>query len=131
MNITYHVFSMVADDGIWVSSHVIEELINLFLGIFSQSCLLCGNVREGHEDSGVHCQCIVEEAANNLLDSFLSSFVKEWTVICWIRSLIVLAVIDRIGRKGTMLWFQKGATWAYRVSCFITYVGMERSTYCF
>jgi hypothetical protein len=99
---------MVADDGVWVNPHVIKELIHLFFGIFSQSCLLCGNVREGHEDSGVHCLYIVEEAANDLLDLFLSSFVEEWTVICWIRSLIVLVVIDRIGRKRTMLWFQRG-----------------------
>jgi hypothetical protein len=99
---------MVADDGIWVSPHVIEELIDLFLGIFSRSCLLCGNVREGHEYSGVHCPYIVEEAADDLLDSFLSSFVNQWTFICWTRSLIVLAVIDRIGREGTMLWFQRG-----------------------
>ncbi len=91
-----------------MSPHVIKELINSFLGIFSWSCLLCGNVREGHEDSGVYCPCIVEEAANDLLDSFLSSFVKEWTVICWTRSLIVLAIIYRIGRKGTILWFQRG-----------------------
>ncbi len=91
-----------------MSRHVIEELIGLFLDIFSRSCLLCGNVGEGHEDSWVHCLCIVEEAADNLLDSFLSSFIEEWTVICWIRSLIILAIIDRIGRKRTMLWFRRG-----------------------
>jgi hypothetical protein len=96
------------DDGVWVSPHVIKEVNDLFLGIFSRSCLLCGNVGEGHEDSGVHCPCIVEEAADDLLDSFLSSFLEEWTVICWTRSLIVLAIIDRIGRKGTVLWFQRG-----------------------
>ncbi len=80
-----------------MSPHVIKELINLFLGIFSWSCFLCGKFGEGHDDIGVHCPCIVEEAADNLLDSLLSSFVKEWTVICWNRSLIVLAIL---GEKG-------------------------------
>jgi hypothetical protein len=42
------------------------------------------------------------------LDSLFVGVVDEWTVICWIGGLIVLAVVDRIGREGTMLRLQRG-----------------------
>jgi hypothetical protein len=39
---------------------------------------------------------------------FFAGVVKEWTVICWIGGLIVLAIVDWIGQEGTMLRFQRG-----------------------
>ncbi len=55
----------------------------------------------------VDCPCIVQEASDDLLDSFFTGVIMEWTVICWIEGLIVLA-IDWIGQEGTMLRFQRG-----------------------
>jgi hypothetical protein len=51
---------------------------------------------------------IVQEAADDLLDSFFVGIVEEWTFFCWIGGLIVHALVDRIGQEGTMLRFQRG-----------------------
>ncbi len=42
-----------------------------------------------------------------MLYSLLAGVVEEWTVICRCWCLIVLAICNRIGRKGTMLWFDR------------------------
>ncbi len=85
--------------------HVVEELVNSFLGVFSGSRLLCGNVKKSHQYGGVDSTCIVKEATNNLLDAFFTSVVKEDTFIGRCGCLIVLSISNGIGGVGTMLWF--------------------------
>ncbi len=59
MNIEDHIRGRVTNFSIGMCPHVVEELIDLFLGVLCGCRLLCGNVREGHQDSHVDSLCIV------------------------------------------------------------------------
>jgi hypothetical protein len=41
------------------------------------------------------------------LYSILANVVKEWSVVCRCCCLIVLAICNKIGGKGSMLWFDR------------------------
>ncbi len=59
MNIEDHIGGTVANLSIGMCPHVVEELVDLFLGVLCGCSLLCGNGREGHKDSCVDGLCIV------------------------------------------------------------------------
>ncbi len=59
MDVEDHIGGTVANLSIRMCPHVVKELADLFLGVLCGCSLLCGNVREGHQDSHVDCSCIV------------------------------------------------------------------------
>ncbi len=59
MNVEDHIGGTVTNLSIRMCPHVVEKLVNLFLGVLGGCNLLCGNVREGHQDSRVDGSCIV------------------------------------------------------------------------
>jgi hypothetical protein len=105
MYIENHIGCMVLNCSIRMGLDVVEELVNLFLGVLSGGRLLCGNVGKSHQYGGVDSTCIVKEATNNLLHAFFTSVVEEGTFIGRCGYLIVYSESDGIGGVGTMLWY--------------------------
>ena len=75
MDIEDHVRSVVANFGIRMYGHVIKELVDTITRLFGGCALLGHNGRERHEDGRIDGAGVVEEAADNLLDTFLADFV--------------------------------------------------------
>jgi hypothetical protein len=103
MYVENHIGCTVSNRSIRMGPHVVEELVNLFLGVLSGGRLLCGNVRKNHQYGGVDSTCIVKEATDNLLGVFFTRIVKKGTFIGRCGRLIVFSVSDGIGGVGTML----------------------------
>ena len=59
MDVEDHIRGAVANLSIKMCPHVVEELVDLFLGVLCGCSLLCGNVRECHQDSHINGSCIV------------------------------------------------------------------------
>ncbi len=59
MNVEDHIRGTVTTFSIGVCPPVVKELVDLFLGVLCGCSLLCGNVREDHQDSRVDGSCIV------------------------------------------------------------------------
>ncbi len=59
MDIEDHIGGTVANLSIWMCPHVVKKLVDSFLDVLCGCSLLCGNVRESHQDSCVDDSCIV------------------------------------------------------------------------
>jgi hypothetical protein len=59
MDVEDHIGGTVTNLSIGMCPHVVQELVDLFLGVLCGRSLLCGNVREGHQDSPINGSCIV------------------------------------------------------------------------
>jgi hypothetical protein len=53
MYVENHIRCTVLNCSIRMGSHVVEELVNFFLGVLSGGQLLCGNVGKSHQYGGV------------------------------------------------------------------------------
>ena len=69
MDVEDHVGCSEANGGIWVSGTVVEELCNRKVGALGGTRLFVGNGAEGHEDGDINTAGIVEDGADNLLDT--------------------------------------------------------------
>ena len=59
MDVEDQIGGTVANLSIGMCPYVVKELVDSFLGVLCGCGLLCGNVREGHQDSHVNDSCIV------------------------------------------------------------------------
>ena len=81
MYVEDHVRSSVANFSIRMRGHVIKELGDTITCLFSGCALLGGNGRERHEDCRINGVGIVEEAADNFLDSLFAGFDQFGTCV--------------------------------------------------
>jgi hypothetical protein len=105
MYIETHIGCTVFNCSIRMGPHLVEELVNSFLGVLSRGRLLCGNVGKSNQYGGVDSTCTAKEASDNLLDAFFTHVVEEGTYIGRCGCLIVFSVSDGIGGVGTIMWF--------------------------
>ncbi len=59
MDVEDQIGGTVANLSIGMCPHVVKELGDSFLGVLCGRSLLCGNVREGYQDSHSNGLCIV------------------------------------------------------------------------
>lgn len=71
-----HVGGTESDFGVGVGGTVVEELVDGEIGVFCGFCLFVGNGAEGHQEGDVHTAGVVEDGANDLLDSSDAFFVE-------------------------------------------------------
>jgi hypothetical protein len=103
MDVENHIGGAVADLCIGMSPRIVKELVDSLLGVLSRCGLLSGAFGQCHEYCQIDGPCILQETTNNLFDAFLTSAIKERTVISWRRCLSILAIHGGIGVEGAML----------------------------
>ena len=64
-----HIASMIANGGIRMSGTVVEELCDGKVCALGSAGLFVGNGAEGHEDGDIDTAGIVEDGADDLLDT--------------------------------------------------------------
>ena len=78
MDVEDHVGCSEANGGIWVSGTVVEELCNRKVGALGGTRLFVGNGAEGHEDGDINTAGIVEDGADDLLDTSDTGVAEGW-----------------------------------------------------
>ena len=61
---------MESDNGVWMGCTVVEEVCGCACGGFGAFGLGCCKSAEGNEHGAVDCSDVIQESANNFLDSF-------------------------------------------------------------
>ena len=69
MDVEDHIGCSEANGGIWVSGTVVEELCDGKVCALGSTGLFVGNGAEGHEDGDIDTAGIVEDGADDLLDT--------------------------------------------------------------
>jgi hypothetical protein len=62
-----HVGGSVAYGGIIVGCEIVEEVVQVFLGAFSGTCLCCCNGAEGNKGGDVYGSRVIEDGTDELL----------------------------------------------------------------
>ena len=96
----------VDDAVIKVSGEVVEELTEVGIGEIG-GCGLCGSkVAEGNEELVVYCAAIIQEGAEDGLDSFDTGVVEFGAGVGRVGELMFGTINDGCLAKGSMLRFR-------------------------
>ncbi len=80
MSAENHVAGAICGAIIWVRGQVVEELVHGNISGFNGCGLLGAQGAEGGKESVVDSVCVVEESANDALNSFDTFCGEEWAV---------------------------------------------------
>ena len=120
----YHVTGTVSDGRVVVSDRVVEQLFDLFEGVFGGGCLLGCDVSQCCEHGTVHYPRIVEECADNLLDESFSGRIESGGCIFVVGELLFCSIF-----WGNMcMWLVWWSFWSWVVEtgeCFLYVVWHE------
>ena len=76
MHLQDHISGVVSDDGAGVVGGVVEELVDFFHCVLCGGGFMWGEGPERSEQSQIDGVCIVQEDADELLDTFLSALER-------------------------------------------------------
>ena len=99
-----HIASGVLEDGVGQGGEVIQELVDGEIGSFGGFALLGRKRAECDEGSAIYCSSVIQECADNLLDSFFGWFIKEWGAVVRLSELDFCTILWCIVSVRGELW---------------------------
>ena len=103
MDVEYHIGCYELNDYVWIGVHILQEMLNLLHCAFYWVSLFFCNGAEGKYDCEINRSCIVEEAADDLLDVFFPPVQVVGCPVLQVCHLIVFHSVLVLARRGCIV----------------------------